>query len=48
MAVRAIIFDLMDVLLCVEDVSERRAWEASAGVAEGALAHAMFSVAAFS
>jgi putative hydrolase of the HAD superfamily len=42
MPIRAVIFDLMDVLLLVEDLSWRRAWEAEAGVAEGDLARAMF------
>jgi len=42
MPVRAMIFDLMDVLLRIEDVSEWRRWEADTGVAEGGLARAMF------
>ena len=42
MPIRAVIFDLMDVLLLVEDLSWRRAWEADTGVAEGGLARAMF------
>jgi FMN phosphatase YigB (HAD superfamily) len=42
MPIRALIFDLMDVLLLVEDKGRWHAWEASAGVAEGGLARAMF------
>lgn len=42
MPIRAMIFDLMDVLLRIEDVSEWRQWEARTGVAEGGLARAMF------
>ncbi len=41
MPIRAIIFDLMDVLLRVEDVREWRVWEARAGVAENGLMRAM-------
>jgi epoxide hydrolase-like predicted phosphatase len=42
MPVRAIIFDLMDVLLLAQDKHKWHAWEASAGVAEGGLARTMF------
>jgi putative hydrolase of the HAD superfamily len=42
MPIRAVIFDLMDVLLLHGDGEERRQWEASSGVAEGALERAMF------
>jgi HAD superfamily hydrolase (TIGR01509 family) len=42
MPIRALIFDLMDVLLCVEDRAAWRTWEADAGKVEGTLAHAMF------
>ena len=42
MPIRAVIFDLMDELLLVEDRGVWHTWEASAGVAEGGLARAMF------
>src|SRR6185437_14324289 len=42
MPIRAVIFDLMDVLLLVEDKGQWHQWEASAGVVEGGLARAMF------
>ena len=42
MSIRGVIFDLMDVLLLLEDRAAWQAWEASAGVTEGSLAHAMF------
>ncbi|HLW00559.1 MAG TPA: HAD family phosphatase [Ktedonobacterales bacterium] len=42
MSIRAVIFDLMDVLLLAEDKDTWHQWEASAGVAEGGLARAMF------
>jgi FMN phosphatase YigB (HAD superfamily) len=42
MPVRAVIFDLMDVLLLVEDKGKWHEWEARAGVPEGSLARAMF------
>ncbi len=42
MPIRALIFDLMDVLLLVEDKGKWHTWEANAGVAEGGLARAMF------
>ncbi len=42
MPIRALIFDLMDVLLLVHDKSVWHAWEASAGVAESGLARTMF------
>ena len=47
MRIRAVIFDLMDVLLLVEDHGAWHTWEASAGVAEGGLARAMFQSSQF-
>jgi putative hydrolase of the HAD superfamily len=42
MPVCAVIFDLMDVLLCLEGRSMWREWEASVGVAESGLVRTMF------
>lgn len=42
MPIRAIIFDLFDVLFCTGDLTERRAYEASIGLPENGLEQAMF------
>jgi HAD superfamily hydrolase (TIGR01509 family) len=47
MAIRAVIFDLFDVLVREGDLQERRRWERSAGVAEGGLQRALFRSAQF-
>jgi putative hydrolase of the HAD superfamily len=47
MPLRAIVFDLMDVLVLVGDAPERRAYEARIGVAEGAIQRAMLASSVF-
>jgi epoxide hydrolase-like predicted phosphatase len=42
MPIRAVIFDLFDVLICTVDLTERRAYEASIGLPENGLEQAMF------
>jgi putative hydrolase of the HAD superfamily len=47
MPLRAVIFDLMDVLVLVGDAPERRAYEARIGVAEGMIHRAMLQSPVF-